>query len=1293
MNKLGKRFLAGILAGAMVIGGTMNVMAASTSNDVSQRELDHMALSREAATQGMVLLENRNQALPIASSGSIALWGGGACNTVKGGTGSGDVNQRQTVSVYQGFQNAGYQITTTEWLDAYVAANNTSIGRDTELTDADLEAGAANGTDTAVYVISRTSGEFRDRTRSDFELTDVEVTNIRKMAERFENSIVLLNVGGMMDTGFIREIEELDSVLLMSQAGMEGGNAVVEVLNGKVTPSGKLTDTWALQYEDYPASETFAGNDGDSLQEDYTEGIYVGYRYFDTFGKDVAYEFGYGKSYTDFDITVNDVRADADEVSVDVTVANIGDTYSGKEVVQVYFSAPDGSLEKPYQELAAYAKTDSLAPGASQDLTIRYATTEMSSYDEARVSYIMEPGDYIIRVGNSSRNTQVAAVLKLNGLAITEQLSNQLEADKGIEELSKEGAEPITYEGEAEEIANALVVNLKASKLRLHDGINDSIYDDETITTYVPVGTDQSTLPVSGRADEYEQVVEEVEVVEGAKLLDVYNGTITMEQFVAGMSYEELGNITNGASSSTVSGPVIGAQANSVRGAAGETTGLYYDSYGIPNIVLADGPAGIRITQQYTQNETTYYQFCTAWPIGTMLAQTWDAAVVQSVAEAIGKEMEEYGVTLWLAPGMNIHRDPLCGRNFEYYSEDPLIAGTMAAAATRGVQSTPGIGVTLKHFAANNQETNRNSQNNTISERALREIYLKGFEIAVKSAQPMAIMTSYNKINSEWAAGSYDLCTDITRGEWGFHGLIMTDWGASAPKYQSMHAGNDLIMPGNSGSQVAATLQRTEPLFGTDGYVQNIRSGWSTVEGWNDLVLQADGEVTVSTQVEAGVALNSKVADKVEDKTAVVTITESGEVLEDLSDTTQVRTVTYTGYYDNSTKLYLGDVQKSVINILNVIMNTTQFKKMNSEVELISYTEKYADQLKTYTSTEKGEIKGGIGSADLEMWIAFMEGLNGNEYTKESWSALQTAIENAKAVNENPAATRTEIDSARIALLTAFGGLEYGVQRLHLQIAVEVAEGILNAADEYDAASLEPLRAVIDDARAVLADEDATQEAVNAAAGEVLDAIARVKGNDDAASLESLIAAAEGLIGSKYTEESMAALEEAIAYAKAVAADSDRTEDDLSMAYKQLADAIKGLEMKGNKAALSSVIDKANEILDNASSYVESSISGLEAALKEAQAVYNKVNATQTEVNEATVALTNVVVQARLKGDVDQDGRVSTGDSVELLKYSAERSDLTEEQLEGADVNGDGVVDTKDAAMILQYAAEKIASF
>jgi beta-glucosidase len=1035
-KKLLKKLTAGVVTSTMVattcaaafVSTYDTAYAATTSSTESQREKKNANLSMNAATEGMVLLQNQNNALPIASKGKIALFGGGAYNTIKGGTGSGDVNQRYKVSVWDGFKNAGYDITSSGWLEKYKekwdegnsSYNGSMFGppyqlADYELTDDDIS--AASGADTAIYVISRSSGEGSDRTatKGDYYLTDEEYANIKKMAESFKNSIVLLNTGGVMDTKFIKEIPELDSVLLMSQGGMEGGTAAVKVLNGEVNPSGKLTDTWAENYSDYPSSATFSSNDGDSTKEEYKDGIYVGYRYFDSFNKKPAYEFGYGLSYTSFDMKVASVEADEKKVTVKVNVKNTRN-YAGKEVAEVYFSAPTGKLDKPYQELAGYGKTDLLAPGESETLTISYDTSEMSSYSEDDAAYIMEKGNYIVRVGNSSRNTHVAAVLSLDSTVTTEQISNQLKIDKSMDSLSDEGTTPYSYAEESNEIANAPKIQLSSNALDLIDGNNASKYDNQAVTTYVASDANNNETTTSSAVNtDYTETKETVDVKKDATLYDVYNKNITMEQFVAGLSNEKLANIVEGIGMGGSAAPIVGAQANSVNGAAGETTGKYYESDGIPNTVLSDGPAGIRITQSYAGDDgQTYYQYATAWPIGSLLAQTWDPDLVERVGNAIGEEMTEFGVTLWLAPGMNIHRNPLCGRNFEYYSEDPFITGTIGAAATKGVQSNPGIGVTVKHFATNNQENNRSGENNTVSERALREVYLKGFEMAVKSAQPMAIMSSYNKINGNWSGSNYDLLTDIARGEWNFNGLVMTDWFSGANPAESMHDGNDMIMPGGSQDTILSALEELAPTFGEDGYVTTTtklyqdESGFhfGRIEQWNDFTPSVDGTATVSTTVKAGTALNDKIKDMVADCEATVSIestnsdvaseidqsvttgsavtenideTSSDTIDETISDitgettstttdaavetdsdimtdTTYDRIVTYKGSYQNNNTIYLGDLQKSAMRVLNMIMQSTQFAKMNVDkgVTAKPYEEEF-DDLKNYLTLTKDD--------------------------------------------------------------------------------------------------------------------------------------------------------------------------------------------------------------------------------------------------------------------------------------------------------------------------------------------------
>ena len=897
-NKLAK-LTAVTLAASMVIGSSVTGMAAST-NQTSEREVRNAQLSKEAAEEGMVLLENENQALPLAQGSKAALFGTGSYGTIKGGTGSGDVYNRYTISVYDALTST-YNISNMAWWGEYLktfeekkaqaaeekkdndyvkytqgrfGGADSFLAIDQALTQSDMDKAKAGGVTTAFYTVSRVSGEGADRTigKGDYELSEVEYNNIKLIAKNFDKCVVLLNVGGVVDTKFFSEIEGVDGLILMSQAGMEGGNALADILTGKTTPSGKLTDTWAKNYSDYPAATTIGDNDGDNKQEDYKEGIYVGYRYFDTFNITPAYEFGYGKSYTSFDVEPLTVAADENNVSVTVNVTNTGDTYSGKEVVEVYFSAPDGSIEKPYQELAGFAKTDNLAPGESQKMTVTYKTTEMSSYDEAKAAYVMEDGDYIVRVGDSSRNTKVAGVLTLDKDVVTEQLSNQLTLDKNWKDLSKTGKTPYSYKDEAAQIKAAARIALSSAKIKTEN--NASKIDEKKVTTYLTADAAKDYKAAEN------EVVETVDAVPAnTKLIDVYDGKVSMESFVASLDDTQLANLANGISGASTSGDTWGADANSVTGAAGETSQLYFNSLGIPNTVEADGPAGIRVTAETTDKDgNAVYNYCTAFPIGTLLAQTWNTDLVNRVGKAIGEEMVEIGVTLWLAPGMNIHRDPLCGRNFEYYSEDPALTGYVGSAITAGVQSNKGVGVTIKHYITNNQETNRSAVNTSVSERTLREIYLKGFEMVVKSAQPMAIMSSYNKVNGTYACENFDLLTSVPRGEWGFDGMVMTDWGAGnrAGVDTMMHAGNDLVMPGRTQDRMIAALQG------------------------NPVGTTADPNL----------------------------------------DKTLVR----------------GDIQKCVSRVLTMIMRSSQFGKMNSKVDVKAHTETY-DNLVTYSSVKKEEVK------------------------------------------------------------------------------------------------------------------------------------------------------------------------------------------------------------------------------------------------------------------------------------------------------------------------------------------------
>lgn len=578
------------------------------------------------------------------------------------------------------------------------------------------------------------------------------------------------------------------------QAGMEGGNALGDILRGKVNPCGKLTDTWAKSYEDYPASKTFSHNNGDVEKEYYQEGIYVGYRYFQSFGIKPQYPFGYGLSYTDFTIKPGAVPICVDEdkqrIYVRLTVTNTGNQYSGREVAQVYASCPQNPLPKEYMRLCGFGKTRLLGPGEAQELCISFPAKALASYDEKKSAWVTEQGLYGIWTGNSSDNLTLIGALSIEE-SVIEDTVHICERKEELKEIVRPAKEAFAFEKEWHQ-------RLKEQALPV-----------------VPF------KPEKERRKYYQECPMEKTAKEIADCL-------THEQLTA-LVMGEVGKGQTQASENT-----LGSAGIMVPGAAGETTSMLEEEYGIPGLSMADGPAGLRLTRKYQvskkdghlytqglfdalehglfakareyENAVTYYQYATAIPVGTLLAQSFDPELLEEVGRAVADEMEEFHISWWLAPGMNIHRDPLCGRNFEYYSEDPVVSGVMAAAITRGVQSKKGVGTTIKHFACNNQEDNRKGSDSIISERTLREIYFRGFEIAIKTAQPMAVMTSYNLINGVHAANSYDLCTTAARQEWGFQGIIMTDWtttsenGGSIP-HQCIKAGNDLIMPGSAGDR------------------------------------------------------------------------------------------------------------------------------------------------------------------------------------------------------------------------------------------------------------------------------------------------------------------------------------------------------------------------------------------------------------------------------------------------------------------------------------------------------------
>lgn len=781
----------------------------TTDPSVSKRELANREVARRAAEEGIVLMKNEG-VLPLAKDSSLALFGSGAGRTIKGGTGSGDVCEREVVSISQGLVNAGVKLTSLDWIDdyerRYTDARNEwkeeilKLAGGAETTEFfqvyaehafEMPAGRkitkedCKDAGTAAYVISRVAGEGADRFHKagDYCLTENEIEDLKLLSEYCDNVIVILNTGGQIDLQEILSIPQVKALICLSQPGMEGGNALASVMTGKTSPCGKLVDTWAVQYEDFPNYAIYSHNNGDVSKEKYEEGIYVGYRYFDSFQVKPAFPFGFGLSYTDFALSDISLETKENQAVLEVTVKNTGSVYAGKEVVQVYAACPQDQLPKEYKRLCGFAKTEVLNPGESQNLKISFEAKDLASFDEEQAAWILEAGQYGIFVGTSSENAEIFGILEVKETVILEKVQHICPLKEELTELLRPDDLVEQMEREWKE---------KAARREV------------PVVGFAPVPEKKKTY----EPDELDKKAEEI------------TEQLTDEQLIAMV----IGEVSRGHNQA------LGAAGIMVPGAAGETSSILEKDWDVPGIAMADGPAGLRVIPEYEadpvnrevysqgflgafeggffakkekhENAVTYYQYCTAIPVGTLLAQTWNTKLLEEVGHAIGIEMEELGIAWWLAPGMNIHRNPLCGRNFEYYSEDPMLSGKMAAAMTNGVQSVPGVGTTIKHFACNNQEDNRLGSDSILSERTLREIYLRGFEIAVKTSQPMAIMSSYNLINGVHAANCRDTCTVAAREEWGFQGIIMTDWTTTSEQggsksWKCPAAGNDLIMPGD----------------------------------------------------------------------------------------------------------------------------------------------------------------------------------------------------------------------------------------------------------------------------------------------------------------------------------------------------------------------------------------------------------------------------------------------------------------------------------------------------------------
>ena len=857
-----------------------------TEAALTEQYLEDAKLAREISEESIVLLENKDNTLPLAEGTSVAVFGTGQSAFWKSGCdGSAAINGKTETTLIEGLEGLDGELVVNQTIKNLYEENSEDFMY--APTDEEVIA-ASEESDVALVIISRTGGESADLVTEEepggndvpwqqryYYLHEQEEQIINLACENFEKVVVMINAGGLMDISWTQDYD-IDGLLFLGLPGMEGGTAVANILTGKVNPSGSLADTWAWQLEDHPSTENIQLNidgyvtvvttgsvdnpgeytvyDGayygeipeDAVvlesgnQEDlwtyynagapkyteveeyvagqyvrakdehfysmYEEGIFVGYRYFDTFDVEVAYPFGYGLSYTDFEMEVADIQCSEEEIQVSVTVTNTGDT-AGKEVVQVYYAQPDGDVVKAAKELGGFGKTDLLEPGESQTLQISFDTDYMytfyDDYSEDGGAYVLDDGDYVIYVGSDVEHVQEAGTYTLTEeRVIADGLDDATEIQEEYQDTFTE------YDGTEETYPNS--DDLTKSYLTNMTGASYKAEDEEGYMDYAV--TDRATTMNSGFSDEVREAAEEISQVEAEySLYDVYAGNCTLDEFVDQMSAVEMAALVVGAGNTQEGDLFITTAENT-----GNSTRAI-ERLGIPSIQMSDGPHGVGA-------------FGLEWPGETNQAMTWNTDLIYQMGQAIGEEAATEGIELWLAPNLNLHRNPINGRNAEAYSEDPVLAGVMGTMSVQGVQST-GTGVVVKHYCNYDvQSTGWYEADTIVSERTLRELYMKSYQICVEDADPWAMMSSYALLNGEFSSCAGGINLTVLRDEWDWDGILMTDWeGHGGLDISALNGGTNLLMPG------------------FDGSVSYVYSAY--------LQTEEDGEVTVGHELDLGQSL------------------------------------------------------------------------------------------------------------------------------------------------------------------------------------------------------------------------------------------------------------------------------------------------------------------------------------------------------------------------------------------------------------------------------------------------------
>lgn len=1476
-RKILSLFLAGVMTFTVVsVGAPNGKQSLLQANAVSVD--GNTDVAKQAAEDGMVLLKNSNNALPLKSTSKVALFGTAQINMMANGGGSGSTNAPYVHNFLQGLQQKQQQGKVTLYqplVDAYTSFVSGGGSGEMTVTDSQISSAAAYA-DTAVVFLSRNSGEGWDRSASagDYYLSAAEQDLFTRLNNSgFQHIVVVLNIPGVVDTSWIANYSKVDSVLVAWYPGMEGGYATADILCGDTNPSGKLVDTFAKSYNDYPTSSTFNAS---TAYVNYSEDIYDGYRYFETFDptySKVNYEFGFGLSYTTFQISNVSAAVSGGNINVTATVTNTG-SVAGREIVQAYYSAPQGLLGKPAKVLAAFAKTKLLAPNESQALTMTYAVNDMASYDDTgkvqKSAYVLEAGNYNIYVGDSIRTAGQQGVrytYTVPSTIVTQQLTQALTPSKLTQRLLANGTyEPLpndltqsisatgttklecenyvdasanvhiedftvngtsgkcaaylspgtylsysinvakagTYalsfraaNGRPQTISNMLnisvngtqqtikpitlgqtgdgdgasqwynfvdttpvLVSLPAgqSTLRLDyldsTGANldyitfygptvsatqatkiesenftdassnisvETFYsnnvpqgkciarmvtgnyitynlDAEQASTYSltfhaangnPVtlsdmfhisinGTQQSISPInlaqtgdgSGAGQWYNfvdttpvtvtlpagqftlrldcssatcgnidymtftktGVAPQAAAVTAVKpasssasplnnyitqnlsttsnpitLLDVYNDPSKMDAFISQLPDAQLATL-------------LGGRQNTIPVGTGGIGDL--SAFGIPNAQTADGPAGYRL-----------YEKCTAWPCGTLLACSWDVDMVRALGVAAGVEGKANNVDIWLAPGMDIHHDPLCGRNFEYFSEDPLVTGKMAAAITEGVQSQ-GIAVTIKHFACNEKENNRGNSDSRVSERALREVYLRGFEIAVKEAQPWCIMSSYNLINGTRTSESYDLLTTILRGEWGYQGLVMTDWGNGSTQYKEIIAGNDVRMSSGDVNAVLTALQNgqiTRAQMETNAkHVLNVLMKTNVFQ--KQYVNPSYFDIAASGATSVKAANYSLCSDSIATEPCSDTGINYNVANENANEWLKYNlNVATTGNYSMATRLacnaagatyqiYVDDVlQGTYVQTSSTGGWQSWVSSPNMAIRLPA-GKHVMKVLFTASGMNISQLNFALtaDTGTLQTLYSQSKDNTNTGYTNSSWSAFQTKLAAAKTALDNVNATQAQVNTAASDLQAAVNGL-VAVDKTALQTLYNQNKDLTSAG--YTTSSWNAFQTKLAAAKAVLDNGDANQAAVDAAKTDLQAAVNGLAAVGKTA-LQTLYDQNKDKTNTGYTTSSWSAFQTKLAAAKVALDNGDADQAAVDAARADLQAAVSGL-VAVDKTALQSLYNQNKN--KSASDYTASTWSVFQTKLAAAKAALDNADADQTAVDAAKTDLQTAV--------------------------------------------------------------------